>query len=427
VGVRERLEFESLLQWLRLSFLLTPLLILATYGASAAAYAASIGVAVAVSFAWVALLLRFRPRVLLRIQLPLRAVDCLLVYLILVNYHAFLHDAYYDSVYLLFVVAAAATHGRRGAWLLSAFAGLAVLISRLQLIAVGAVAYAPRHLTDAAFYTLLFLITSSAVAFLMTRTADVVAERERALSSQIASRNVELERTARELAESVRLRDAMLTGVTHDLRTPVTVIKLQAQLLRRRVDERLGGSVDQIDRAATRMARWIDELLEVTSPHAAEDLELNVKRADLVAMLREVIDEQQQGTRRHTFQLDVAPESITGTFDVPRLERVLHNLVGNAVKYSPRGGCISVTARQSNGWVDIVVRDPGVGIPAADLPHIFEPFRRGGNVVGHISGTGIGLANAHRIVERHGGTLSADSVDGAGSTFTVHLPLEPPI
>ena len=426
LGARERLEFETLLQWLRLSFLLTPLLVLASSGPSAAGYAASIAVAVAASFAWVALLLRFRPRLLLRIQLFLRALDCLLVYMILVSYHAFLHDAYYDSVYLLFVVAAAATHGRRGAWTLSAFAGLAVLVSRLQLIATNAIVYAPRHLTDAAFYTLLFLITSSAVAFLMTRTAEVVAQRERALSAQIASRNVELERTAQELARSVQLRDGMLAGVTHDLRTPVTVIKLQAQMLRRRVDERLAGSVDQIDRAATRMARWIDELLEVATVRTPDDLELTVKHADLVAVLRDVVDEQQQSTHRHSFQFDVAPESITGVFDVPRLERVLHNLVGNAIKYSPRGGCISVSVHQNDGWASIQVRDPGVGIPAEDLPHIFEPFRRGTNVVGHISGTGIGLANAQRIVQRHGGTLSAESVAGRGSTFTVRIPLEPP-
>jgi signal transduction histidine kinase len=287
--------------------------------------------------------------------------------------------------------------------------------------------FAPRHLTDVAFYTLLFLITSTAVSFLMNRTADVVAQRERALGAQIAARNIELEHTARELARAVQLRDAVLAGVTHDLRSPVTVIRLQAQLLRRRADERLATSVDQIERAATRMARWIDELLEVASVRSAEELELKLSTADLVALVREVVEDYQQGSRRHTFELDASPESIVGTFDVPRLERVMHNLVGNAVKYSPRGGCVWVSVREANGWASIVVRDQGVGIPAEDLPHIFEPFWRGAQVVGHISGTGIGLANTQRIVERHGGRVSAQSVDGVGSTFTVRLPLDPPI
>jgi signal transduction histidine kinase len=423
LGARERLQFESLLQWLRLSFLLTPLLVLASFGSSAATYAVLIALAVGISYCWIALLLRLRPRLLLRMQLLLRGLDCVLVYMILLNYHAFLHDAYYDSVYLLFIVGAAATHGRTGAWTLSLVAGAAVFISRLQLIAGGAIPAVPRQFTDVAFYTLFFLITSTAVAFLISRTAELVEQRERALSAEITARNVELERTARELANSIQLRDAMLAGVTHDLRSPVTVVKLQAQLLRRRADERLAASVDQIDRAASRMARWIDELLEVASVRSAADLELSLKHADLVAVVREVVDEYREGARRHTFQLDAEPPSISGAFDVPRVERVIHNLVGNAVKYSPRGGCVWVSVREDDGWAIIVVRDQGVGIPAADVPHIFEPFWRSASVVGHISGTGIGLANAQRIVQRHGGSIAVHSEVGAGSAFTVRLPL----
>jgi signal transduction histidine kinase len=423
LGARERLQFESLLQWLRLSFLLTPLLVLASFGSSAATYAVLIALAVGISYCWIALLLRLRPRLLLRMQLLLRGLDCVLVYMILLNYHAFLHDAYYDSVYLLFIVGAAATHGRTGAWTLSLVASAAVFISRLQLIAGGAIPAVPRQFTDVAFYTLFFLITSTAVAFLISRTAELVEQRERALSAEITARNVELERTARELANSIQLRDAMLAGVTHDLRSPVTVVKLQAQLLRRRADERLAASVDQIDRAASRMARWIDELLEVASVRSAADLELSLKHADLVAVVREVVDEYREGARRHTFQLDAEPPSISGAFDVPRVERVIHNLVGNAVKYSPRGGCVWVSVREDDGWATIVVRDQGVGIPAADVPHIFEPFWRSASVVGHISGTGIGLANAQRIVQRHGGSIAVHSEVGAGSAFTVRLPL----
>ncbi len=423
LGPRERLEFEHLLQWLRLSFLLTPVLVLAAFGTSALAYAAWIAIAVGVSYGWVELLWRFRPRLLLRRQLWLRVVDCGLVYVVLANYHGFLHNAYYDSVYVLFVVAAAATHGRRGAWLLSAVAGVAVLVSRLQLIATGAMAFEPRHLTDAVFYALFFLITSRAVAFLMHKTEEVVVRRERALSAELSKRNAALERTAHELAESVRLRDAMLAGVTHDLRTPVTVVKVQAQLLRRRADERLWSSINQIERAATRMARWIDELLEIATVHRMEDLDLTLEPTDLVKIGREAIEEHQPTTRRHQLELEVDPQEIVGLFDAPRLERVFDNLLGNAIKFSPAGGCVLLSLKAQDGWVTVVVTDQGLGIPPEDLPFVFEPFRRGGNVVGRISGTGIGLASAQRIILRHGGTLSVTSEAGHGSTFTIRLPL----
>lgn len=422
---RERLEFEHLLQWLRLSFLFTPILILVAFGPAALPYATGIAIAVAASYAWVAALSHYRPRFLLRIQLWLRVADCALVYLVLVNYHGFLHDAYYDTVYLLFVVAAAATHGRRGAWMLSGVAGLAVLASRLQLIASGALHFELRHITDSAFYSLFFLVTSSAVAFLMYKAAAVVSRRERALHAEISKRNADLERTARELAESVRLRDAMLTGVTHDLRAPVTVVKVQAQVLRRRVDPRLLGGLDRIERAATRMARWIDELLEVATSQRPEDLQLDLQLIDLVKLAREAIDEHQHSDRRPALTFEAEPDEIIGLFDAPRVQRVLDNLLGNAIKYSPQGGCIRLRLEANDGWVTIAVTDQGVGIPSEDLPHIFEPFRRGGNVVGRYSGTGIGLANARRIVEGHGGTLAAESAQGSGSTFTIRLPLRP--
>jgi signal transduction histidine kinase len=419
----ERLEFEHLLQWLRLSFLLTPLLVLIAFGAPALSYALWIAVAVTASFIWVGLLARYWPNVLLRMQLWLRVADCALVYLVLVNYHAFLHNAYYDSVYVLFVVAAAATHGRRGAWAISGTAGLAVLASRLQLIVSGAVDYELRHLTDAVFYTVFFLVTSTAVAFLMHKAAEVVTRRERVWRAELSARNEELERTTHELAKSIQFRDAMLTGVTHDLRTPLTVIKVQAQLMRRKADDRFQASLDQIERAATRMARWIDELLEVATVHNAEELYLRRESTDLVKLAREVVEEHAQGTQRHQLVLESEAPVIVGEFDAPRLARVLDNLVGNAVKYSPDGGCVTLELSADAAWAKVIVRDQGVGIPEADVAHVFEPFRRGGNVVGRINGIGIGLAGVQRIVEAHGGSISVESTAGAGSVFTIRLPL----
>ena len=422
---RERLEFEHLLQWLRLSFLLTPPLVVLAFGTPAVPYALFIAAAVAISYAWVALLARFRPDSLLHLQLWLRLVDCGLVYVVLLKYHAFLHDAYYDAVYLLFVVAAAATHGRRGALILSGVAGLAVLAGRLQLIAGGAMPFAVRHITDAIFYAAFFGMTSGAVAFLMHKSAEVVLRRERTWRAEMAERNAELERTAEKLADAIGLRDAMLTGVTHDLRGPVTVIKVQAQLLRRRADESLLPGLERIERAATRMARWIDELLETAAATRPDDLHLRLQPTDLVKLARDAIEEQQQFGRGPELVLQCDPEHIVAMLDGPRLERVIDNLLGNAIKYSPLGGRVRVEVGAQDGWATIAVRDQGIGIPAEDLPFVFEPFRRGANVVGRISGTGIGLTSAQRIVQRHGGSLRVESEPGRGSTFTVHLPLTP--
>ncbi len=428
----DRLAFERLLQWLRLSFLATPPLVLVAFGMSALPYALGIVAVVALSFTWIAVLTRRAPQRVLRWQLWLRVVDCGLVYLVLVNYHGFLHNAYYDSVYLLFVVAAAATHGRRGAAILSATAGVAVLLSRIQLIASGAVAFEIRHLTDAVFYALLFAITSTAIAFLMRTSADVVRRREHAWRTELAERNVDLERAAAELAKSVQLRDAMLTGVTHDLRTPLTVIKVQAQLARRRQNGRtdpeaqtMRSGLEQIERAATRMAHWIDELLQVSRVQATEEMILDVNSADLVQLTRQAIAEHQNNTRRHVLALHTDPEHVVGLWDSARLERVLDNLIGNAIKYSPQGGPIDVRVARQDGFAVLQVHDEGVGIPAADLPAIFEPFTRGSNVEGRITGTGLGLTGTRKIVEHHGGTLEVESREGQGSTFTVRLPLEP--
>ena len=106
---------------------------------------------------------------------------------------------------------------------------------------------------------------------------------------------------------------------------------------------------------------------------------------------------------------------------------MLSNLLANAVKYSPADAEITVTAgderRGGEAWARLTVQDRGVGIPATDLPHVFERYYRAGNVVGRFQGEGIGLADARQIVEQHGGTITVHSREDEGSTFSVRLPL----
>jgi signal transduction histidine kinase len=118
-----------------------------------------------------------------------------------------------------------------------------------------------------------------------------------------------------------------------------------------------------------------------------------------------------------------------GLWDSRGIERVVLNLLTNAIKYSPQGGAVTVqvdrVADDSPPHAMLMVQDEGIGIPAPDLSQIFERYRRGRNV-GKIAGTGIGLTGAKQIVERHGGAIEVASTEGRGTRVTVSLPLKPP-
>ncbi len=119
--------------------------------------------------------------------------------------------------------------------------------------------------------------------------------------------------------------------------------------------------------------------------------------------------------------------SLVGAWDRPRLTRALQNLIGNAAQYSPEGVITNTVERKTapRGELAVIrVADRGVGIPSADLPRIFEQFRRGSNVIGLVGGTGIGLFSVRQIVEQHGGTVTVESREGQGSTFTISVPLQ---
>lgn len=237
------------------------------------------------------------------------------------------------------------------------------------------------------------------------------------------------------LARELETRDAFLSAVAHDLKNPLTSIKGIAQILGRRVARANLGQVEWLveglavlDQTATRMTTQLDQLLDVTHLHLGRPLELDWSSVDLVELARRMVEVAQKTTEAHEIQL-AGPTTLVGTWDAVRIERVIANLLTNAVKYSPGGGIIRVTIsrKETDGraWAVIVVQDQGMGIPAADLPLIFERFHRAGNASGLVGGMGIGLASARQIVDEHGGTIEVVSQLGAGSTFTVRLPLPP--
>lgn len=279
-----------------------------------------------------------------------------------------------------------------------------------------------------------------------TTETDAAAERvEWMIGRLVAARETEEIRVGLLAAEAARVElEAALTrrarfasGISHDLRTPLATIKGQAQLLRRRAERQplsdsgwLWEGLTRIDGTVGKMQALLDELVDAARIQAGHALELSRQPTDLVALVRACVDDQQQRTDRHTLDIRLTRhiDALVGEWDGQRLERVVNNILSNAVKYSPAGGPVIVLLGReqddTGASAVITVQDTGVGIPAADLAHITEYFHRGANVRGKIDGTGIGLAGSRHIVEQHGGSFRVESVEGAGTTVIIRLPLE---
>ncbi len=231
-----------------------------------------------------------------------------------------------------------------------------------------------------------------------------------------------------------REKDDFLAAVSHDLKSPVAAVQGTVQLLRAEATqtggiapERLHARLDRIEHANTRMNGMLDQLLDLARLSLDRPLELDLRPTDLVALTRRVIDEHQSTTARHRLSLETSEADLIGNWDAQRLERVVNNLLENAIKYSPAGGSVILRLRRNrdapNAEAVLQVADQGVGIKAEDLPNVFERFWRGANVRGTIPGTGIGLSAVHQIVQRMGGTIEVESRAGSGSTFSVRLPV----
>ena len=241
------------------------------------------------------------------------------------------------------------------------------------------------------------------------------------------------ERAARAEAEAaVRARDEFLSIASHELRTPVAGVKGYAQSLRRaratgRLDDaRLERSLRAIEASADRLAVLTSDLLDVSRIRTGQ-LPFNPRPTDLAALAREVaghFEDRLDATHRLDVRAGEAPCPVLA--DADRIDQVLTNLIENAAKYSPNGGTIEVAVATDGGDAVVTVRDPGIGLPPGSAEAIFEPFGRAPNAAGHhIPGMGLGLYICRTIVERHGGSIRAESAgEGQGTTVSFRLPLD---
>jgi signal transduction histidine kinase len=235
------------------------------------------------------------------------------------------------------------------------------------------------------------------------------------------------------LHELDRQRDEFLAAVSHDLKTPVTIIRNRTELLRRSLAQ--SGSPDlekhtkglrSIDASTVRLVRMVDELLDLTRLRMGHPIELNVMPTDLAGLIRRTAEEFQESNPDKNIVVNLDGERLPGEWDPVRIERVVANLLSNAVKYSEADTEISVAAwpeeRDGQPWVALAVTNHGIGIPAKELDRVFETYFRGSNVSSSVGGTGVGLAGARDIIEQHGGEIAVDSVEGQTTTFTIRLP-----
>ncbi len=255
-----------------------------------------------------------------------------------------------------------------------------------------------------------------------------VAERTAALTAA----NTALAAKARALEEKQAELRTVVDAVTHELKNPLNAVLLTADLLREReataLSEEGREDLERIVRLAGSTEDMIRDLLRLFEITSAFEAAVHV---DLGVLVAQALDTLQPQIAAKQVAVDVGP--LPAVWGQPRkLSHVVTNLVGNAVKYVPRGrGRVEVTAERSDGGVLLCVRDNGIGIAEAYHARIFELFRRvpehEQQVDGHeVPGTGVGLAVVQRLVEAHGGTVWVESQPGAGSRFYVRLPTTDP-
>ncbi len=232
----------------------------------------------------------------------------------------------------------------------------------------------------------------------------------------------------RDLQEQDRRKDEFLATLAHELRNPLAPVRNGVQILRATLpaDERTARALTMMDRQLGHMVHLVDDLMDVARVSSGKV----VLRKELVE-LGAVVDAAVEATRQaveaggHELSVDLPDEPMAFDADRTRLVQVLSNLLSNAAKYTPHGGRITLSAARADGNAVVRVVDTGVGIASEMLPKVFEMFAQVGTSLERSQGgLGIGLTLVKRLVEMHGGMVSAESAGaGSGSTFTVRLPL----
>lgn len=252
------------------------------------------------------------------------------------------------------------------------------------------------------------------------------------LEAKVAERTATLKATNLELARASQVKSEFLARMSHDLRTPLNAVIGFADLL---LTQQVGSLSDKQQRylghvanAGRHLLVLINDILDLTRVEAGK-LEIHPELCHVPTILEETLAlfRSQALARRISMAVEIGSPLGDLMADRIRLQQILHNLVSNAVKFTPEGGIVTVTARQIGLELELTVRDTGIGIPPEEHQRIFEVYEQVGLTEGRQKGTGLGLAITKRLVELHGGTIRVESAPGQGSTFTIRLPGATPV
>lgn len=229
---------------------------------------------------------------------------------------------------------------------------------------------------------------------------------------------------ATELSHAETLKNDFISSVSHELRTPLTAIRGWGETVKMSIgtdDELVARGMEVVLSEADRLSSLVEELLDFSRMQSGR-LTVNTMPIDVSELLRTVADMYTELARQQGIELSFTPpaENSIVLGDPDRLKQVFINIIDNAVKYTEKGGLVLVQQLREEGCVQIIVKDTGVGIPAADLDHVKEKFFKSNKTV---RGSGIGLAVADEIIKQHQGLLFLESTEGVGTTVTIVVPL----
>jgi signal transduction histidine kinase len=224
-----------------------------------------------------------------------------------------------------------------------------------------------------------------------------------------------------------KVKNEFVATASHDLRNPLTSIKGYSLLIQKLgpLNDNQVDFAQRIQRAAEHMTELVENMLDL----AKMDLgaEQKQERFDIAPMLHTLADEfrPQAAAKNQSLELEHVESNAAIQGDALKIRQALRNLIGNAIKYTPNGGLVTLSLTQEAGLVNIRIKDTGYGIPATDLPNLFKRFYRVRNN-GHdeIEGNGLGLAIVKSTAEAHGGDVTVESEVGKGSCFSLTLPLK---